>query len=211
MKSGGVTNSERFFAFLEYQSMVIDPIRNLEIDKMTINDTILTGKSKVAMNSLMAVVTPQEMLVFVLYTKIVPGIVIDVLLVDDPLFKPKTLIQLTLLEGCTDSESSDEELCPQMGEILVNDDGTVERSPDASPVAACDKPKPKSVMSCTLNGTGEVKSQGPMSLGNGQSKLSLGPNTPTTIGYTGIHSAPDQASGYTGRSKTGHAPGFVFN
>jgi hypothetical protein len=211
LKSGGVTNSERFLAFLEYQSMVLDPIRNLEIDKMTINDTILTGKSKVAMNSLMAVVTPQEMLVFVLYSRIVPGIVCDVLLVDDPLFKPKTLIQLTLAEESTDSESSDEELCPQMGEILVNDDGTVERSPDAPPVTACDKPKPKSVMSCTLNGTGEVKSQGTMSLGNNQSKLSLGQNTPTTIGPTGIHSAPDQASGYTGRSVSGHAPGFVFN
>jgi hypothetical protein len=199
----------RFAAFMEYQAMVIDPIQCLEIDEITVHDSILQGSAKVALNDLMAKIKPTEMFVFVLYSKIVPGFSVDVMLVDDLKFVPKTLLELDPC-SCV-SESSDSEFSEQMGEILVNDDGTVEREPDAKPITEGGNSK-RAVMGLTLNSTGECKSQGTMSVGAGGSRLYLNPNKPTTTSqHLGKHSAPDQSSGYTGRSKSGHAPGFMLN
>lgn len=203
-------SSYRFAAFTEYQAMLIDPIRNLSLDTVTVHDTILGGSAKVALNDLMAKISPHDMFVFVLYSKVVPGFAVDILLVDDPNFAPKTMIELDLNET-EESDSSDDEFSAQMGEVLINDDGTVERNPDAKPISEGATPK-RSVMACTLNSTGEVKTQGTMTVGSGESKVNFGPSRPTsTYLMSGKHSAPDQASGYTGRSKSGHAPGFVLN
>jgi len=189
--------------------MLIDPTRNLSLDTITVHDTMLGGSAKVALNDLMAKINPSDMFVFVLYSKVVPGFTVDVLLVDDFNFAPKTMIELDSNE--TESfDSLDDEFSAQMGEVLVNDDGTVERTPDAKPMSEGATPK-RSVMACTLNSTGEVKAQGTMSVSSGGSKFNFGPNRATnTHVMSGKHSAPDQASGYTGRSKSGHAPGFML-
>lgn len=156
----GQTSHDRLDAFLEYQSMLIDPVRAIPLESMTVHDTVLKGQKKVALNSLMASVSPGEMFAFILYSKIVPGFNSDVLLVESSGISllstvaeddASTADSVETVAQDTDQSDPEDKFSCQTGELPP---GAVPVKPSPPTMNAISEEPDRSVFSLTSNSTG---------------------------------------------------------
>lgn len=196
------TSNHRFVAFLEYQAMLIDPERSLKLDSMTVHDSILGGQAKVALNDLMARVSPAEMFVFMLYSKVVPGFRVDVLLVEDPNFSPTLFVAFYPDEDSATPHG--DTLSPQMGEIYDEYGEKKVTRPSKKPNSL--GAARRSVVSFKAQDSSSLKAQGGHADENDGLDVKSCPDvSPSTYSLSGIKTATKQFS------VGGPAPGFSFS
>lgn len=180
---------DRLTAYLEYQAMLLDPVRHIPLDNVSVAQSKLAGFQRLALNDLILRVKPYEMFVFILYSKVIPGFDAVVELTDGDRMIVRYPPQSILPFSDSDSDSSSDESDQRPFEPQV---GCPEYDNFEPPVPTPQPPTEaqplKNPFSITLNSSGERYKQGNYCPSGTQSQAE-----------------PRQ------KSSSGHAPGFRCN